>query len=47
MQRGLMTAVAAVMAWMISTLPSVHSTAPENWTDILGAFSQEQKQIIT
>lgn len=29
-----------------STLPSEHSIAPEIWTDILGAFSQEQKQII-
>lgn len=24
------------------TLPSEHSIAPENWTDILGAFSREQ-----
>jgi len=29
-----------------ATLPSEHSIAPVIWTDIFGAFSQEQKQTV-
>lgn len=34
----------SVHCMQLATVPSEHSVAPEIWTDILGAFSQEHSE---